>query len=157
MKRRCLILLSYLLCIFTFGILGVKAAGISVYNENDYSGTEYAIQKLGNNIIKTDYYAEIEKLNKIKNKEIDFKYDFFKGHIMHNKFCIIDDKIVWTGTVNISSTGTGGFNENNACLICSENVAKIFKQEFEQMYITGLFHENKYPIYSKKDLIIHCR
>lgn len=36
MKRRCLILLSYLLCIFTFGILGVKAAGISVYNENDY-------------------------------------------------------------------------------------------------------------------------
>lgn len=36
MKRRCLILLSYLFCIFTFGILGVKAAGISVYNENDY-------------------------------------------------------------------------------------------------------------------------
>ena len=131
---------------------GVLIRGIvdkNTENKNDYSGTEYAIQKLGENIVKTDYKAEFEKLNKIKNKEIHFKYDFFKGHIMHNKFCIIDDEIVWTGTVNISSTGTGGFNENNACLVRSKTFAKIFKKEFEQMYIKGLFHENKFPIYSK--------
>ena len=132
---------------------GVKVRGIvdkNVDNKNDYSGTEYAIQKLSDKVIKTDYKTELEKLNKIKNKEIEFKYDFFKGHIMHNKFCIIDDEFVWTGTVNISSTGTGGFNENNACLIHSKDVAKIFKKEFEQMYVKELFHENKYPIYSKK-------
>lgn len=35
MKKRCLILLSYLLCIFTFGILSVKAAAINVWSEND--------------------------------------------------------------------------------------------------------------------------
>ena len=134
---------------------GVIVRGIidkNIENKNDYSGTEYSIQKLGENIIKTDYKAEIEKLNKIKNKEIEFNYDFFKGHIMHNKFCIIDDEIVWTGTVNISSTGTGGFNENNACLIRSKYFAKIFKKEFEQMYTEELFHENKYPIYSKKGI-----
>lgn len=132
---------------------GVVIRGIvdkNVENKNDYSGTEYSIQKLGENVVKTDYKAEIEKLNKIKNKEIDFKYEFFKGHIMHNKFCIIDNEIVWTGTVNISTTGTGGFNENNACLVRSKDFAKIFKREFEQMYVKELFHENKYPIYSKK-------
>ena len=132
---------------------GVNIRGIvdkNIENKNDYSGTEYSIQKLGENVIKTDYKAEIEKLNKIKNKEIDFKYDFFKGHIMHNKFCIIDDEIVWTGTVNISSTGTGGFNENNACLIRSKNFAQVFKKEFEQMYVKELFHENKVSLYSKK-------
>ena len=136
---------------------GVVVRGIvdkNIENKNDYSGTEYSIQKLGENVVKTDYKTEIEKLNKIKNKEIDFKYDFFKGHIMHNKFCIIDDEIVWTGTVNVSSTGTGGFNENNACLISSKDVAKIFKREFEQMYVKELFHENKSPIYSKKGINI---
>lgn len=134
---------------------GVKIRGIvdkNIENKNDYSGTEYAIQKLGINIIKTDYRTEIKKLNKINNKEIEFNYDFFKGHIMHNKFCIIDNEIVWTGTVNISSTGTGGFNENNACLIHSKEVAKLFKKEFEQMYVKELFHENKQPIYSKKGI-----
>jgi len=132
---------------------GVKIRGIidkNIENKNDYSGTENSINKLGKDVVKTDYKAEIEKLNKINNKEIEFNYDFFKGHIMHNKFCIIDDEIVWTGTVNISSTGTGGFNENNACLIHSKDFAKIFKKEFEQMYIKELYHENKYPIYSKK-------
>jgi len=134
---------------------GVNVRGIvdkNIENKNDYSGTEDAIQKLGTNIVKTDYKTEIEKLNKINNKEIDFNYDFFKGHIMHNKFCIIDNEIVWTGTVNISSTGTGGFNENNACLIHSKEVAKLFEKEFEQMYIKELFHENKQPIYSKKGI-----
>lgn len=132
---------------------GVEIRGIvdkNIENKNDYSGTEYAIQNLGENIVKTDYKAEIDKLNKIKNKEIEFNYDFFKGHIMHNKFCIIDDEIIWTGTVNISSTGTGGFNENNACLISSKEVAKIFKREFEQMYVKELFHENKNPVYSRR-------
>ena len=137
---------------------GVVIRGIvdkNIENKNDYSGTEYSIQRLGQNVVKTDYQTEIEKLNKIKNKEIDFKYDFFKGHIMHNKFCIVDDEVVWTGTVNISSTGTGGFNENNACLVRSKDFAKVFKREFEQMYIRGLFHENKYPIYSKKGININ--
>ena len=134
---------------------GVQVRGIvdkNVENKNDYSGTEYAIDKLGGNIIKTDYKTEIEKLEKIKNKEIEFNYEFFKGHIMHNKFCVIDDEVVWTGTVNISSTGTGGFNENNACVIHSKKLAKIFKREFEQMYIKELFHENKYSIYSSKGI-----
>ena len=48
---------------------GVKIRGIvdkNIENKNDYSGTEYAIQKLGENIIKTDYKAEVEKLNKIE-------------------------------------------------------------------------------------------
>ncbi len=136
---------------------GVKIRGIvdkNIENKNDYSGTEYSINKLGKGIIKTDYKAEIEKLNKINNKEIEFSYDFFKGHIMHNKFCIIDNEIVWTGTVNISSTGTGGFNENYACIVRSKDFAKIFKKEFEQMYVNELFHENKYPIYSKKGINI---
>ena len=42
---------------------GVKVRGIvdkNVDNKNDYSGTEYAIQKLGGKVIKTDYKTELE-------------------------------------------------------------------------------------------------
>lgn len=67
----------------------------------------------------------------------------FNGAIMHNKFFVIDGKKVWTGSSNISNTGTGGYNANIACVIDHASVAKIFQNEFNQMYVNGLFHNNK--------------
>ena len=130
---------------------GVKVRGIvdiNVDGKNDYSGTDYAIKVLGDDVVKTDYIADIQKLEKIK-RENPKKYKFFYGHIMHNKFCIIDDSIIWTGTINISTTGTGGFNENVATVINSKELTKYYKKEFEQMYLNDKFHENKDKIFTK--------
>lgn len=67
----------------------------------------------------------------------------FQGDIMHNKFFIVDGMKVWTGSTNISDTGTGGYNANIACIIENETVARYYTAEFNQMYEQGLFHRNK--------------
>lgn len=55
-----------------------------------------------------------------------------QSHIMHNKFFIVDDRFVLTGTGNITSTGFDR-NDNNWAFIDSPQVASDFKDEFEQM------------------------
>ena len=55
----------------------------------------------------------------------------FKGDIMHNKFFIVDNKYVWTGSSNISGTGTGGYNANVVASLNSEFIAKYYLIEFE--------------------------
>lgn len=64
------------------------------------------------------------------------------NNIMHNKFYIFDDKSVITGSANLSHTDMSGFNTNNILLINSAEIAKLYKQEFEQMY-SGRFHTDK--------------
>jgi hypothetical protein len=53
--------------------------------------------------------------------------------IMHNKFFIIDDRFVVTGTGNITPTGFAR-NDNNWVLIDDVRVAADFKAEFEQLF-----------------------
>ena len=53
--------------------------------------------------------------------------------IMHNKFFIIDERFVVTGTGNITTTGFGK-NDNNWVLIDSPEVADDFQAEFDQMF-----------------------
>lgn len=65
-------------------------------------------------------------------------------HIMHNKFFIIDDRMVVTGTGNITPTGYDR-NANNYVFIDSPQVAADFKDEFEQMF-EGRFSTAKVPI-----------
>lgn len=40
-------------------------------------------------------------------------------------FFIINNKIVWTGSTNISDSGTGGYNANIAILIENEKFASL--------------------------------
>lgn len=62
--------------------------------------------------------------------------------LMHNKFFVVDSEIVWTGSANISDTGTGGYNANVVALINSAEVAEIYEQEFNQMW-SGRYHTDK--------------
>lgn len=95
-----------------------------------------------------NYYPDTLKLQKIittynTDKETDL---IGQSAIMHNKFFIFDNKKVFTGSANITSTDIAGFNSNISVLLNSEQVAKMFTQEFEQMY-NGAFHKDKkaYP------------
>ncbi|MEZ4330093.1 MAG: phospholipase D-like domain-containing protein, partial [Polyangiales bacterium] len=66
-----------------------------------------------------------------------------EGDIMHNKFFVVDGRHVWTGSTNISDSGTGGYNANLVTVVDSERVATWFTEEFEQMYVHGRYHRQK--------------
>ncbi len=76
-----------------------------------------------------NYYEDTHKLYEL----FDIKSDQ-KSYIMHNKFFVFDQFVVWTGSSNISDTGTGGYNANNVVVIEDERVARIYRQEFDQMF-----------------------
>ena len=65
-----------------------------------------------------------------------------KDRIMHNKFFIIDNEVVWTGSANISDSDVGGFSANTMVIVRSKEVANAYTKEFEQMY-SGKFHAEK--------------
>ena len=64
------------------------------------------------------------------------------GRIMHNKFFIVDGRWVWTGSGNISDSGTGGYNANAVAVVDSAQLAAVYTAEFEQMW-SGRFHQLK--------------
>ncbi len=64
--------------------------------------------------------------------------------IMHNKFFVVDGRQVWTGSTNISDTGTGGYNANLVTVIDSRRLASGYLREVDQMYEQGRFHDEKH-------------
>ena len=150
---------------------GVTVRGIidkDIDDKNYYADTWMLEEKFTN--IRSDYVSDKRTLEKLKKKNWSkskkskckrpegnkgplqcfegtgyaSKSDIrFKGDIMHNKLFIVDNRYVWTGSANISDTGTGGYNANNAIFIDSKSVANVFIAEFERMYTEGLFHRAK--------------
>ena len=59
------------------------------------------------------------------------------NEIMHHKFFVIDKERVWTGSANISDSGTGGYSANVAVAIESGRLASLYEQEFTYMINRG--------------------
>lgn len=59
--------------------------------------------------------------------------DDARSALMHNKFWIFDQKIVWTGSTNITSNGIFKQN-NNVLVIRSPEIAFIYEREFQEMW-----------------------
>jgi phosphatidylserine/phosphatidylglycerophosphate/cardiolipin synthase-like enzyme len=51
---------------------------------------------------------------------------------MHNKFCVIDSKKVWTGSYNPNPYAV--YENNDAIAVESEELAGIYTQEFEKLW-----------------------
>lgn len=106
----------------------------------------YDLDSQGKNI-----YEDTSRITKLIPQN---KSDAVK-EIMHNKFYIFDDKILITGSANLSHTDMSGFNSNSIVVINSPEAAKIYKEEFEQMF-GGKFHtEKEVKIKDKTDLGIY--
>jgi len=57
---------------------------------------------------------------------------------MHNKFCILDNQTVITGSLN-PTLGEGiEKNNNNMIIFHSKNIAKVYEEEFQELY-SGTF------------------
>ena len=105
-----------------------KARGVKIRSVLDYSKN------------MSEIYPETIKFA----NEFDSHFD--KTQIlMHDKFFIFDNKKVITGSTNISSTDSGGYNANIALVFNSAVVAKYYIKEFEQMY-AGKFSKRKEKI-----------
>ncbi|MCB2178903.1 hypothetical protein KQH61_05765 [bacterium] len=64
--------------------------------------------------------------------------DDHRGGLMHNKFWIFDQSIVWTGSTNITVNGTLR-NNNNVIVLKSKAAALIFENEFQEMWTDDAF------------------
>lgn len=64
--------------------------------------------------------------------------------LMHNKFAVIDNSDVWTGSTNYTDTGVYDDN-NNMIHIRSVKLAENFTKEFEEMFIDDKFGDNTVP------------
>ncbi len=67
--------------------------------------------------------------------------------LMHHKFCIIDEEIIWTGSFN--PTSRGAFKENNNVIIIkSPSLAANFEEEFKRLWEDNLPSTSNY--YSRR-------
>lgn len=156
---------------------GVKLRGIVDRDKdghNYYSSTDLWVRSLGN--IRDDRASERASnlsLNTAKSKcdrPIGFNgplqcvdYDlgerriiaglasrepFEHANLMHHKFFIVDGRWVWTGSSNISDSGTGGYNANIVGVFNSKEIADVFKREFDLMW-EGNFNTGKIALEPK--------
>ena len=92
-----------------------------------------------------DYYKGTTELIKLADESMS---DYKNGQaantnkLMHNKFMIVDSKTVFTGSMNFSSTGLSDYNANTVVIIRSNDIARYYTKEFEQM-LSGKFHNEK--------------
>ena len=100
---------------------------------------------------KTKYFIDSKQVDlTIKTKDILLVQ---KG-IMHNKVFVIDKKIVWTGSTNISSSGIGGYNANVMARIEHPQIAELYSKEIEQMNVKEKFHQAKSIIDNNEKIIL---
>lgn len=104
----------------------------------------YDRDKKGGNI-----YPDTDIFVKLVTNSVSDAFSDEVGNTMHNKFYVFDGNIVITGSANLSHTDMSGFNTNAIIVIRSKEAAKIYTDEFNQMY-GGKFHNSKQSTPNKK-------
>lgn len=65
-------------------------------------------------------------------------------NLMHDKFVVIDQLEVWSGSMNFT-TGGGYLDNNNLIYLRSSKLAEDYTHEFEQMFVDDHFGAEKKP------------
>jgi len=92
----------------------------------------------------TEKYAKGKMLS---NNGVSVRYDNWQG-LMHNKFAVIDDSIVITGSFNWTATAEAENNEN-LLVIKSSELAKKYKDEFLKLWNKGVAQGSGTPTESQ--------
>ncbi|MBN2547239.1 MAG: DUF1669 domain-containing protein [Spirochaetes bacterium] len=77
------------------------------------------------------------EIKELAHAGIKITTDNGKG-LMHNKFAVIDGRLVWTGSYNLTYNDEYK-NNNNVIEIRSEYLAKIYMDEFSEMFDNRIF------------------
>lgn len=98
---------------------------------------------------KKDYYikkkTELKKsANRFKILDIQSRFNSYSKkeyvNYMHNKYCIIDNKIVVDGSYNWSNNAK--YNEEHIIIVESEIVAEMYKENFTRLMNQVIYEEN---------------
>lgn len=77
------------------------------------------------------------QLSRLQSAGIPIIGDRREG-LMHNKFMVVDGALLWTGSLNL--TGSGTYNDNNnMARILSPELAQNYTVEFEEMFTDDQF------------------
>lgn len=88
-------------------------------------------------VTDTDELEELETLIWLEDEGIPIIPDE-RSPIMHNKFAVVDNEAVWTGSWNFTPNGTYR-NNNHAIFINSPELAQNYGTEFEEMFVDRAF------------------
>ncbi len=82
-------------------------------------------------------YLEARALGDLERAGLPVLGDRREG-LMHDKFIVIDETLVWTGSMNLSTSDTYR-NNNNMLRIESAELARSFRDEFDEMFVNDMF------------------
>lgn len=130
-------------------IRNIRNAGISFYGAFFEINSGPIVKELIDACIRgIDVRLVIEKdysmnnaVKELENAGIKIVTDNRKG-LMHNKFAVVDGRLLWTGSYNLTRNDEYK-NNNNVIEILSEDVAKIYLDEFSEMFDYGIFGNKK--------------
>jgi phosphatidylserine/phosphatidylglycerophosphate/cardiolipin synthase-like enzyme len=88
-------------------------------------------------VTDSDELEELETLIRLEEEGIPIVPDE-RNPIMHNKFVVVDNQAVWTGSWNFTLNGTYR-NNNHAIYIRLPQLAENYHAEFEEMFIRHEF------------------
>jgi phosphatidylserine/phosphatidylglycerophosphate/cardiolipin synthase-like enzyme len=91
-------------------------------------------------MVVEEKYKARKSVKYLMDSGVPIKLDENKD-LMHNKFLIIDNKFVWTGSFNATDR-CSYYNDNNAIIFYSPQLAKYFNDEFKEMFYLGKFGPN---------------
>lgn len=81
--------------------------------------------------------GSLSSINRLRRNGISVVEDKRTG-LMHNKFVVIDGRIVWLGSMNFTTNGVY-CNNNNIVRIVSPRLAANYTAEMDEMYDDNLF------------------
>jgi phosphatidylserine/phosphatidylglycerophosphate/cardiolipin synthase-like enzyme len=84
-----------------------------------------------NKIIDVKLVVDGDNFNFVEH--LDFSRNANSSSLMHNKFCIIDNKTILTGSLNPTENGVKK-NNNNLIIIDSYYLSKNYEDEFKELW-----------------------
>ena len=101
-------------------------------------------------VVTDDKRANNENIRLLKSAGIDVVDDQNPYALMHHKFLVIDENVVWSGSANYSYYA---FYKNNENLVkfTSSKIAKVYLEEFDELY----HHKNVEGAYVSDNLEIY--
>ena len=88
-------------------------------------------------VVTDDENEDLESIRRLRRHGTSVITDDRSG-LMHNKFIVIDQRYIWTGSLNYTSNGAY-CNNNNLVRLDSPELAENFNAELDEMYIERAF------------------